>query len=636
MPKDFQFPLPLFNIVGGEFVGQAELWAPITFSPGQLKVRGSRSLGVIARLKPGVSEGQAQAELDMLTKRFARQYPEAYPENIGFGVNLYSLREQALGNIRSPLWVLMAAVSFVLLIACVNVASLLLARSSARQKEVAIRAALGAQRLRLTRQFLTESLLLALIGGGLGFVLAFWGLDFIRTLSADTVPRIKEVKLDAWVFGFTLGAATFAGIVCGLAPALQVSKPELTETLKEGGRNSAGRGRGLLRNVLVVSEIALALLLLIGAGLLIQSFWRLENVRPGFNPHGVLTMELSPPSSKFPSSRSVATFYRQVLEGIDGLAGVKSAGLVSILPLSGSNTDDFFFIEGRVSRDPADIPDEELRVVAGDYFQAVEIPLLHGRYFTDADSDEAPPVVIVNQAFARRYWPGEDAVGKRITKGDPQKNPVWITIVGVVGDVKHKGLDLEAKPEFYFHQPQYLQRSMILTVRGLGDPRNLAAPVRQEVHRMDREQAVANVRTLEQVVSDSVAPRRLSCVLLGIFAGIALALASVGIYGVLSYLVTQRRHEIGIRIALGAERRDVLNLVVGQGLRLAILGVGIGLAASLFLTRFLGSMLFEVRSTDPLTFVLVPLTLITVALLACYIPARRATKVDPMVALRCE
>jgi predicted permease len=637
MPKDFEFPLPLFNIVGGEFVGQAELWAPVTFSPNQLKVRGSRSLGVIARLKSGVSLGQAQAELDMLTNRFAKQYPEAYPENIGFGVNLYSLGEQTLGSIRSPLWVLMAAVTFVLLIACVNVASLLLARSSARQKEVAIRAALGAERLRLARQFLTESLLLALVGSVLGFILAFWSLDLILVLSADTVPRIKEVKLDTWVFGFTLGASTVAGILCGLAPALQVSKPDVTEALKEGGRNSAGgEGRGRLRNVLVVSEIALALLLLIGAGLLVQSFWRLENVSPGFNPHGVLTMGLSPPSSKYSSGRSVAAFYQQLLQAVEGLPGVKSAGLVNILPLSGSNTDDFFFIEGRASRDPADIPDEELRVVAGNYFQAMEIPLLHGRYFTKADSEEAPPVIIVNQAFARRYWPAEDAVGKRITKGDPQKNPLWITIVGIVGDVKHKGLDLEAKPEFYFHQPQYKKHSMILTVRGFADPRNLAAVVRQEVHKMDREQSVANVKTLEEVVSDSVAPRRLSCVLLGIFAGIALVLASVGIYGVLSYLVTQRRHEMGIRMALGAERRDVLNLVVGQGLRLAILGVGIGLAAAFFLTRFLESMLFGVRSTDPLTFVLVPLTLISVALLACYIPARRATKVDPVVALRCE
>jgi putative ABC transport system permease protein len=637
MPKDFQFPLALFNVVGGEFVGQAELWAPVTFTQTQLKARGSRSYGVVARLKSGVSQGQAQAELDMLTKRFERQYPEAYPENIGFGANLYSLQEQASGSIRSTLFLLLASVSFVLLIACVNVASLLLARSSARQKEVAIRAALGAARLRLTRQLLTESLLLSLIGGVLGLGLASWSLDFIIALSAATVPRMKEVKLDVWVFGFALAASTFTGIVCGLAPALQISKPEITETLKEGGRSSAGgEGRGGLRNVLVVSEIALALVLLTGAGLLIQSFWRLENVSPGFNPYHVLTMELSPPQSQYPSGRSVVAIYRQVLERMEGLAGVKSTGLVNILPLSGSNTDDFFFIEGRVLRDPADIPDEELRVVAGNYFQAMEIPLLKGRYFTDADSEEAPPVVIVNQALARRYWPGEEALGKRITKGDPQKNPRWITIVGIVGDVKHRGLDVEARPEFYFHQPQYPDRSMILAVRTVADPRSMASTVRQEVRRVDKELSVANVRTVQKVISDSVAPRRLSTVLLGIFAGVALALASVGIYGVLSYLVTQRKHEIGVRMALGAERKDLLKLVVGQGLRLAILGVGIGLAASLLLTRFLESMLFGVRSTDPLTFVLVPLVLMSVALLASYIPARRATKVDPMVALRYE
>jgi predicted permease len=637
MPRGFQFPLPLFNIVGGEFIEQAELWVPLTFSQSQLKVRGSRNYGVIARLKSGVSQSHAQAELDTLTKGFTRQYPEAYPENIGFGANLYALQEQASRNIRWPLVVLLASVSFLLLIACVNVASLFLARSSTRRKELAIRTALGAERLRLIRQLLTESLLLAVVSGLWGLMLAFWSLDFIIALSAATVPRVKEAALDTRVFAFTFVASIFAGISCGLIPAFQISKPDITGALKEGGRHSGGsEGAGSLRNVLVVSEIALALVLLIGAGLLIQSFWRLENVSPGFNPHDVLTMELSPPQSKYPSNRSVTAFYRQVLQGIEGLAGVKSAGLVNILPLSGSNTDDFFFIEGRVPRDPADIPDEELRVVTGGYFQALQIPLLRGRYFVVADGEEAPPVIIINQAFARRYWPGEDALGKRITKGDPQKNPLWITIVGVVGDIKHKGLDREAKPEFYFHQPQYQQRSMILTIRTVGDPQSMAATVRQEVQRTDKEQSVANIRPLEQVISDSVAPRRLSTVLLGIFAFIALVLATVGTYGVLSYLVTQRQHEIGVRMALGAERKDVLKLVIGLGLRLSVLGVGIGVAASLVLTRFLESMLFGVRPTDLLTFGLLSLLLISVALLASYIPARRATEVDPMVALRYE
>jgi putative ABC transport system permease protein len=376
--------------------------------------------------------------------------------------------------------------------------------------------------------------------------------------------------------------------------------------------------------------------LLISAGLLIQSFVRLYDTSPGFNPKGVLTMELSPPSSKYPSGHPVVMFFREVLERVEALPGVKATGLVNILPLSGSNTDDFFFIEGRVPRDPADVPDEELRVVAGDYFKAMEIPLLRGRYFTDADSEEASRVVIINRALARRYWPGEDAIGKRITKGDPRANPRWITIVGVVGDIRHKGLDVEATPEFYFPHAQYPNSSMILTTRTSSNPRSIAAAIRQEVQKLDKQQSVANVRTLQQVVSDSVTPRRLSAVMLGIFASIALVLASVGIYGVLSYLVSQRKHEIGLRMALGAERGDILKLVVGQGLRLIVLGTGIGLAAALVLTRFLESMLFGVRPTDLLTFVFVSLLLMSVGLFATYIPARRAATVDPNVSLRCE
>jgi putative ABC transport system permease protein len=637
MPKEFKFPLPLFNVVGGEFVEAADLWLPVIFSERQLKVRGSRAYGVIVRLKPGVSQTQAQAELDVLTNRFARQFPEAYPENIGFGARLYSLKEQASGSIRRPLLVLLASVGCVLLIACVNVASLLLARSSARQREVAIRAALGAERLRLIRQFLIESFLLAFIGGALGLLLAFLSVDFIIALGAATVPRFKEIKLDLWVFCFTFAASTMTGILCGLAPALQIATPDVSARLKEAGRSlTEGPGHSRLRSILVVSEIALALVLLICAGLLIQSFLRLHDVHPGFNPRGVLTMELSPPTSTYPSGRSVSAFFQQVVKHLETVPEVRSAGLVSILPLSGSNNDDFFFIEGRVSRDPADIPDEELRVIAGDYFQAMEIPLLTGRYFTAADSEEAPRVVIINQALARRYWPGEKALGKRITKGDPQANPRWFTVVGVVGNVKHQGLDVEVKPEFYFPHAQYPQSSMIITVRSVSDPRRMTAAIRQAIRNVDKEQSVANVRTLDEVISDSVAPRRLSAVLLGLFSAVALTLASIGIYGVLSCLVTQRNHEIGVRMALGAQRKDILNLIVGRGLRLSLLGAAVGVAVSLVLTRFLEGMLFGVGQTDPPTFVGVCLILVGVSLLACFLPAHRAAKVDPMVALRCE
>lgn len=635
MSAKFEFPIPLFNIQGGQFSGQVDIWKPIAFTKDELKSRGSRSYGVVGRLKPGVTMGQAQAEINTINANWITQFPDNYSAPTRFGASLYSLHEQVIGGMRTALWILLGAVALVLLIACANLTTMLLARAGGREREFAIRIALGAGRMQLLRQMLSESVLLAVIGGVAGALLAVWGLDLLRAIGTQTVPRIAEANLDPRVLLVTLVVSIGTGILFGLVPALASGNPEITEALKEGGRGStSGLRRNRLRNALVVAEVALALVLLISAGLLMKSFVRLQNVDPGFNPKNVLTVELALPQLKYPRGKPVIDFYAEVERRVARIPGVQHVSLTSILPLSGSNSDSSFHIEGRPEAQTKVFPDEEIRVVTPDYFRVLETPLIKGRFFTEADNADAPGVIIINQAMAKKYWPGEDVIGKRINfdDRDPQKTQ-WLTVVGIVGDIRHRSLDSEAKPEYYLPHPQLPYRGMILAVRSLQDPRALVSSIRRELQAFDPEQPLANIKTLEQITAESIAPRRLSVVLLGVFAAVALVLASVGIYGVMSFLVVQRTHEIGVRMALGAQRKDVLILVVGRAAKLVLTGTVVGLSLAFFSSRALGAMLYDVGSFDPSTFLGVTIALALVALLASYIPAVRATRADPMIAL---
>jgi putative ABC transport system permease protein len=630
MPSQFEFPLPLFNVQGNRFAERADIWKPVAFTDDELKSRGSRNYGVIARLRESVSSRQAQAEVNALIANWVGQYPDNYGSGQGFGGKIYPLHEQVVGGMRIGLLILSGAVVFVLLIACANLATMLLARASVRERELAIRVALGAGRWQLLRQLLTESMLLAFLGAIAGVILSVWGLEFLRHIGAQTIPRLAEVSIDLTVLVVTAIVAVGAGILFGLAPGLASAKPELTEALKEGGRSStAGTRRNRLRNGMVVAEIALALALLVGAGLLIKSFARLQDVDPGFNPRNVLTAEIDLPDSKYPAGKAVRDFYSELDRRIHNLPGVQSCGFTWILPLSGSNTDNSFIIEGQPRQ--AAFPDEEIRQVTPDYLPVLEMPLLKGRFFSDGDNADAPKVVIINEALARKYWPNEEALGQRISFDD--SNPKWVTIVGVVGNIRHRGLDLDPKPELYVPHAQTGYHGMILAVRSKQDPRSLASAIRHEVRALDPNLPIAYVRTLEEVISDSVAPRRLSVVLLGIFAAVALLLATVGIYGVMSYLVAQRTHEIGVRMALGAQRADVLRLVIGHASKLVGIGTVLGLIVSLVSTHALSALLYRVGAFDPLTIAVVTVVLGAVALLASYIPALRATRADPMIAL---
>ncbi len=490
---------------------------------------------------------------------------------------------------------------------------------------------------------LTESVLLALAGAAGGVVLSIWGLELLKQIGARTIPRLAEVNVDLVVLVVTAVVAIGTGILFGLIPALASAKPELTEALKEGGRSSTtGVRRNQVRNSLVVAEIALALVLLVGAGLLLKSYARVQNIDPGFDRHNVLTAEIDLAETKYPQRGSadynhgaaMINFWNEALRRVQQLPGVEAAGYTIVLPLSGSNTDSSFSIEGRVMRPNEPGPDEELRIVTPDYFRVLKTPLLRGRFFAESDNADAPGVAIINEALAKKYWANEEALGKRITFSDTRKpDPKWLTIVGITRSIRHRGLDLDPQPEYYLPLAQRAESSMILTVRSTQDPRSLSSAVRREIQSIDPDQPVANVRTLEAVTADSVAPRRMSMVLLGAFAGIALLLAGVGIYGVTSYLVVQRTHEIGVRMALGAQRGDVLQLVVGHALKLVGIGTVIGLVLALLSTRTLSAMLYNVGAFDAATFVFVTLALTAIALLASYIPALRATRADPMIAL---
>jgi putative ABC transport system permease protein len=640
MPPGFKFPGGTNMLSGFRFSPQTELWEPLAITNDDLKNRGTLNLAVIGRLKPNVTLEEAQAEMTTIARRLEEQYPDS---NQGLGIKLVRLHEQVVGQVRLALLVLLATVGFVLLIACANVANLLLARSTSRQKEIAIRTALGAGRARLIRQLLTESVLLALVGGAAGLLLAFWGIDALGALIPENIPRANEIGIDARMLGFTLLVSLLTGLVFGLAPALQASRTDVNESLKEGMRGmTSSLGRNRLRSLLVVCEIALALMLLVGAGLLIRSFIRLQQVSPGFDPRSVMAAEVAlpfQPGAKYEDEKKQAAFFEQAIERIETIPGVESAGAVESLPLSGAVESSSFNIDGRAAaQSAAEQPNADYTEVSSHYFRAMGIPVIKGRAFTSDDRADAPGVVVINESLGRKYFAGEDPLGRRITF-DNLKDPEakWLTIVGVVGDVKQTNLNAETEPAIYLPHTQSPSPLMTLVVRTRSaDPTSVAASVRGEIRALDRDIPVTSMRAMEQVLAASVSQRRFSMLLLGIFAGVALLLAAVGIYGVMAYSVTQRTHEIGIRMALGAQGGDILKLVVGQGMILALIGVAIGLAAALLLTRVMMSLLFNVSATDPLTFAAVSLLLITVALIACYIPARRAMRVDPMEALRYE
>jgi putative ABC transport system permease protein len=633
MPASFEFPLPLFNITGAQFGEQADIWQPLGFTDEEMKSRGSRSYGVIGHLAPNVSARQAQAELDTVVREMRPRFKDNYPQTESFGATIYPLKEQVIGGMKPLLLILLGAVALVLLIACANLATMLLARATAREREMAIRVAVGASRGRLLRQALTESVILAIFGAAIGVLFAIWAVDLVKSIGTQTIPRLSEVHIDGTVLLATVAIAVGTGLVFGLVPGLASGKPDLTEALKEGGRGStSGRRHNRLRNALVIAEVALALVLLTGAGLLLKSFVRLQNVNPGFNPKNVLTAEISLPALRYPDKKSQVNFLTELDRRVASLPGVKNVGLTIILPMSGINSDSSFDIEGRTSDDAHPGPDEEIRLVSANYFRTLEMPLLRGRFFTNADNLDAPPVVIINHALAKRYWPNENALGKRMQL-PTREGPVWATIVGIVGDMHHRGLDQPVKPEFYVPLTQAPYPAVILAVRSTQDPTSLTSAIRREVQTIDPTLPIAHVRALEQVIADSIAPRRLSVSLLTVFAGIALVLASVGIYGVMSFLVVQRTHEIGVRMALGAQRSDVLRLIIAHAGALIGAGTVLGLIVALLSTSALRSVLYEVGALDLSTFVFVTLTLTLVALVASYFPARRATRADPMIAL---
>jgi putative ABC transport system permease protein len=616
---------------------------------GEIQKVGKHNHQVIGRLKAGVSIEQAQAELAQVAAQLEQQFPN---NNVGHGVHIVSLHKDAVGDARAPLLILFGAVAFVLLIACANVANLLLSRAASRQKEIAIRTAMGAQRARLIRQLLTESCLLSVIGGGIGLLVALWIVDLLPRIKAVKIPRIDYVSIDGRVLAVTIGLALLSGIITGLAPALRTSKQNLVELMKEGTRTSASGARRRIGNYLVVIEVALALVLLAGGGLMVKSFVRLVSVDPGFDPHNVLRLNLPLPGARYPKPQQQLQFYEELIGRIKLLPGVEVVGATSQTPLSPGDNWSFFSVEGRAPSAPGQETFAAIRAVSADYFRTMKIPLRQGRYFTEADArialpvmrwydqqpypehyneSQAVPVAIINETMARMYFPDEEPIGKRLRiVASP-----WLSIVGVVGDVHHTGLSTRPNPEVYMSDLQEPSSSMTVMVRTSGDPVALAGAVRERVAALDKDEPVT-LTTMDQIFSDSVGGQRFNMMLLTIFGALALVLAVIGVFGVINYSVAQRTQEIGIRIALGAGRKDIFRLVVGQGMVLALYGVGAGLVGAYALTRLISGLLFSVSPTDPFTFAAVSLLLTGVALLASYIPARRAMKVDPMVALRYE
>lgn len=621
---------PRFNYPKG-----AELWAPITITPELARSRQSHSYWIIGRLKPYVALQQAQTDLTSIAARLEKEYPES---NTGWGVVVYPIVQDTVRLYSTALWVMLSAVGLVLLIACVNVANLMLARGLDRQKELSLRAALGASRWRIIRQLLVESLIVALIGGALGILVAYWGIDLLRSAAPGEADRFApgwdRLGINLTVLVFTLGISLLSGLLFGLAPAWHASKTDLNDALKEGGRRTVS-GSHRLRRILVISEVALSLMLLVSAGLLMRSFLALMKTDPGFTPDNILTMNLILPATKYKEDLQRASFFSNLVQRVEAVPGVESAALVNYLPLGGSNSSDAFLIEGVAEPPPGQEFIGRYRVCSPNFFQTMNIPVVNGRGFTEHDNAGAPPVIMVNETLARRFWPDGDAVGKRMRFTGPLDKSPWIQVVGIVKDVKHE-LNLPITPDFYLPHAQDPWSSMVLVAKTKGDPAALTAPIREQVWSIDKDQPVFDIKTMEEVRSISVALYSASAGTIGIFAAVALILAAVGIYGVMSYAVTQRTHEIGIRMALGARASDVLRLVVKSGMSMAVIGIVAGLAGAWGVTRFMDSLLVGVSPTDALTLTLVSVGLLAVALFACYVPARRATKVDPLVALRYE
>jgi putative ABC transport system permease protein len=623
MPGNFQFP-----------TRADQVWIPVAFDAKEAAERGNHYLEVIARLKRGITLRQAQTEMSTIASRLEQQYPGT---NAGIGAVVVPLHEQIVGDIKPALLILLGAVAFVLLIACANVANLLLARAAVRQKEIALRLALGARRSRVIRQFLTESVLLSVFGGAVGLLLSFEGLHVLARFIPENISHGQEIAIDGKVLIFTMLVSLLTGLVFGLAPATQTANVNLNDTLKEGRDSAAGSRGNRIRGLLVTCEVAVSFVLLIGAGLLINSFMRLRSVDPGFRPENILTMKIVLPEARYPNRATRATFYTELLRRVEALPGAKSAAVATSLPLTDTGNSIGLSIEGRVDPGPDRVPIAITRVVSPGYFGTMGILLLQGRVFTERDRAEFKGVVIITETTARRLWPGEDPIGKRIAGWSTEPARKWVEIVGVVKDVRQFGLALDPKLQIYLPYDQagfFAPRALI--VRTEVEPLSLAGTVRKTVWEIDKDQPVSDISSMEEVVSESVARQRFSMLLLGVFAGLALLLAVVGIYGVMSYSVAQRTREIGIRMALGAQRSDVLKMTVVQGLPFVCAGVVIGLAAAFVLTRVMSSLLFGVSPTDPLTFIAISLMLMLVAVLASYIPAFRATKIDPMFALRCE
>jgi len=628
MPAGFQLYIKQWSQVGRP----AEMWLPINLSP-QARVRRGRAWMSVARLKPGVTVPQAQSEMDSIAAQLDEQYHDF---NAGWGARVVAVREQVVGDIRLALLVLSGAVGFVLLIACANVANLLLARAAARQKEIAIRTALGAGRWRVVRQLLTESVLLSVMGGAAGLMLAIWGTDLLLAVSPRDLIGLDHVRVNTNVLLFTAAVTLLTGLIFGIAPSISASKANLSDALKEGGRDSSGGGRSQkIRSIFVVAEVALALVLLIGAGLMIQSLWKLQAINPGFDPSRMLTARLVLPSSKYAQDQRRIQFFKDLVQRAQSIPGVKAASAIDVLPFGGLGSATSFFISGTPKPAPGEEPTTDVRVVEPNYFGAMGIPFLSGRTFTEREATEASHVVVINRRLAEQYFPGEDPIGKKIAIV-MMDQPPECEVVGIVEDVKYSSLEGDVRAMAYWPHPELVRSFMTLLIRTEGDPTSISAAVRGAVRDLDADQPVADLRTMEQLIAATMSRTRFSALLLSVFAAVALILSTVGIYGVMSYSVAQRSHEIGIRMALGADRRRVVGMIVRQGMTLAGIGVAAGLAGAYALTRFLESLLYQISSTDLPSFAVLSLALCTAALLASVIPARRATKVDPLVALRYE
>jgi putative ABC transport system permease protein len=641
MPPDYLYP------------SRCEMWVPVGQLSGQAswQARGNHpGLYGVGRLKPGMTKEQAEADMDLIAANLEKQYPDT---NAGTRVRIRPFLEIFVSDVRRALWVIFAAVTFVLLIACANIANLLLARATARRKEMAIRSAMGAGRWRIARQMLTESILLSLVGGALGLFLARWGIDLILYISPNAIPRSREIGLDWMVLGFTIGVSFLTGLLFGLVPAIQAGEVDVHETLKETGRGTSGRH--WLRSSLVVVEVATTLVLLIGAGLMIRSFYLLQRVNPGFSDENLTSFSVSLPQKKYPSEEQRAAFYVRLLDQLRALPGVESVAAASGLPLGNNGWQTSFTIDGQPPPPPNQVPLMEACLVTPDYFKAMNIPVLRGRVFNDRDdrshlagkdlskltenerSIAAANSIVIDEEFARRHWPNEEAVGKRVRLGGSDPKAPLLEVIGVVGRVKMDSLNQNSdRVQGYFPYAQLPQSGMTIILKASSDPTQLVSSARQTVAQIDPDQPIYSVRTMSDIRAESVAPEKLNLTLLSLFAGIALVLAIVGIYGVMSYSVTQRTHEIGIRMAIGAQKADVFKMILGQGMKLAFIGIGLGLVGAYGLTRLMQTMLFGVEPTDKATFAGIAVLLAVVALLACYLPGRRATKVEPTVSLRYE